>query len=788
MKYVHIKSRLVMSDTFDKKPLNEEETKLHLITPAIEKAGWDKKRIRMEWSYTDGEIIVRDNSKHRGKKKKVDYVLLSDDNYPIAIVEAKKEQLAHYDGIQQAIDYANDLDVPFAFSSTGRKFRFYNSLDKNNLEKDIEMDEFPSPEELMRMYRDYKKITEKEEEVVRQPYFTSYDVYPPRYYQRIAINRTVEHVAKGNKRGLLVMATGTGKTYTAFQIIWRLLKANPTWKVLYLADRNVLIDQTMANDFKPFGSKMTKIKERKVDSSHQIYMSLYTQLVKNADELKEGEKQPYESFDKDAFGLIMVDECHRSSVRDDSQWKDILKYFSSAVQIGMTATPRNAEGGSNIDYFKTLIYSYSLIQGIQDGFLAPYRVVQSTLNKDLEGYIPLPGEKDLLGQEFDRSIFVRYDFGNDIQLMNRQRIVAKRITKMLEDIGKMKKTIVFCPREDEAALMRDLLIEYNKEEYKKNNNYVVRITSSDRVGKMLLDNFIDPFSDYPVIATTSMLLTTGVDCKTCELIAIDKEVSSSTEFKQMIGRGTRIHEKSGKMSFTILDFRGVTNKFFDREFDEIDDKREFSKATTSKKDEKPKEGQQENDGKEEPKKYYVTGGEVNIVNEKVMYLGADGKLVTEKFTDFTKKNILGKYPTIDVFRGAWAKADRKKAVLDELKENSVWLDDIKKSHPEWEGMDEFDLVCHLAYGEKPLTRRERIDNVKKRNCFAKYGEKAREVIDALLEQYAESGVADIESLSVLDLSVFSKFGKKPKIIRLFNNRKGYDEAIMEIEKEIYEIA
>lgn len=777
-----------MSDTFDNRPLNEEETKLQLITPAIENAGWDKKQIRMEWSYTDGEIIVRENLKHRGKKKKVDYVLLSDENYPIAVVEAKKIQCAHYDGIQQAIDYANDLDVPFAFSTNGRKFRFHNSLDENNPEKDIEMDEFPSPEALKRMYLDYKKISQEEEAVVSQPYYTSYDVYPPRYYQRIAINRTVEHVAKGNKRGLLVMATGTGKTYTAFQIIWRLLKANPTWKVLYLADRNVLIDQTMANDFKPFGGKMTKIKERKVDSSHQIYMSLYTQLVKNSDELKDGEKQPYESFDKNAFGLIIVDECHRSSVRDDSQWKDILKYFSSAVQIGMTATPRDAEGGSNIDYFKTTIYSYSLIQGIQDGFLAPYKVVQSTLNKDLEGYIPLPDEKDLLGQEFDRSIFVRNNFGNDIQLMNRQRVVAKRITKMLEDIGKMKKTIVFCPREDEAALMRDLLIEYNKEEYKKNNNYVVRITSSDRVGKVLLDNFIDPYSDYPVIATTSMLLTTGVDCKTCELIVIDKEVNSSTEFKQMIGRGTRIHEKSGKMSFTILDFRGVTNKFFDPEFDETGDKREFSKATTSKKDEKPKGEQQESQGGKEPKKYYVTGGEVKIVNENVMYLGADGKLVTEKFTDFTKKNILGKYPTLDVFRGAWAKTDRKKAVLDELKENSVWLDDIKKSHPEWEGMDEFDLVCHLAWGEKPLTRRERINNVKKRNCFAKYGEKAREVIDALLEHYAETGVADIESLSVLDLSLFSKFGKKPKIIRLFNSRKGYEEAIKEIEKEIYEIA
>ena len=784
-----------MADMFNK-PLTEEDIKYQLITPALEKAGWDKSHIRMEWSYTDGEIIVRDGLKHRGKRKKVDYVLLSDDNYPIAIVEAKSGEHAHYDGIQQAIGYANDItmmskefDVPFAFSSNGNKFRFYNRLDKEQPEKDIEMNEFPSPDELKRMYAELNHITPDVEKVIAQPYYTSYDVYPPRYYQRIAINRTVEHVAKGNKRGLLVMATGTGKTYTAFQIIWRLTQANPTWKVLYLADRNVLIDQTMANDFKPFGSKMTKIQGRQVDSSHQIYMSLYTQLVKNADELEEGEKQPYESFGKDAFGLIMIDECHRSSVKDDSQWKEILRYFSSAVQIGMTATPRDADGGSNIEYFGEPIFKYSLIQGIQDGFLAPYKVVQSTLNKDLEGYIPLPDEKDLLGQEIDKSIFVRYDFGNNIQLMNRQRVVAKRITQMLNEVGKMKKTIVFCPREDEAALMRDLLIEFNKKEYNKDNRYVVRITSSDRVGKQLLDSFIDPYSDYPVIATTSMLLTTGVDCKTCELIVIDKEVGSPTEFKQMIGRGTRIHEKTGKMSFAILDFRGVTNKFFESDFDEIDDKREFSASKKNDNEEKPQQsGPQEDNNNEQPKKYYVTGGEVKIVNEKVMYLGANGQLVTEKFTDFTKRNILGKYPTLDIFRGAWESADRKKAVLDELKDNSVWLEDIKKTHPEWEGMDEFDIICHLAYGEKPLTRRERIDNVKKRNCFAKYGEKAREVIEALLEQYAETGVTDIESLSVLDLSLFSKFGKKPKIIRLFNNRKGYEDAISEIENELYEIA
>ena len=389
----------------------------------------------------------------------------------------------------------------------------------------------------------------------------------------------------------------------------------------------------------------------------------------------------------------------------------------------------------------------------------------------------MPNEKDLLGQEIDKNIFVRYDFGTNIQLMNRQRVVAKRITEMLNQVGKMKKTIVFCPREDEAALMRDLLIENNKKEYNKDNRYVVRITSSDRVGKQLLDSFIDPYSDYPVIATTSMLLTTGVDCKTCELIVIDKEVGSSTEFKQMIGRGTRIHEKSGKMSFTILDFRGVTNKFFDKGFDEIGDKREFSSSKRNNNDEESSQSKpQDDNNNEQVKKYYVNGGLVKIVNEKIMYLVADGKLVTEKFTDFTKRNILGKYPTLDIFRGAWESADRKKAVLEELNDNRVWFEDIRKAHPEWEYMDEFDIVCHLAYDEKPLTRRERINNVKKRNCFTKYGEKAREVIEALLEQYAETGVADIESLSVLDLSSFNKFGKKPKIIRMFNNRKGYEEA------------
>lgn len=785
-----------MADMFNK-PLTEEDIKNQLITPYLEKAGWDKSHMRMEWSYTDGEIIVRDNMKHRGKRKKVDYVLLSDDNYPIAIVEAKSGEHAHYDGIQQAIDYANDItmmskefDVPFAFSSNGSKFRFYNRLDKVHPEKDIEMNEFPSPDELKKMYAKLNHITPDVEKVIAQPYYTSYDVYPPRYYQRIAINRTIEHVAKGNKRGLLVMATGTGKTYTAFQIIWRLTQANPTWKVLYLADRNVLIDQTMANDFKPFGKEMTKIKGREPENGFKIYMSLYNQLVKNSDEISDGEKQPYESFDKDWFNLIFVDECHRSSVRDDSQWKEILNYFSSAVQIGMTATPRDADGGSNIEYFGEPIYVYSLIRGIQDGFLAPYKVNRVVIDKDLEGYISPDGEVDLKGNEINRNLFTRYEFGKDIQLLNRQKLIAQKITEIHTGIGKMKKTIVFCPTEEEAAFMRDLLIELNKDEYTKDNRYVVRITGSDRVGKMLLDNFIDPYSDYPVIATSSMLLTTGVDCKTCELIVIDKEVKSPTEFKQMIGRGTRIHEKSGKMSFMILDFRGATDLFFDPEFDKYEDSHELSSNCKSEKEEiKSNENDPSSENvKSEPKKYYVTGGEVEIVHEKVMYLGADGKLVTEKFTDFTKKNILGKYPTLDVFRGAWAKADKKKAVLDELKENSVWLDDIKKTHPEWEGMDEFDIICHLAYGEKPLTRRERIDNVKKRNCFAKYGEKAREVIDALLEQYAETGVTDIESLSVLDLSLFSKFGKKPKIIRLFNNRKGYDEAISEIENELYEIA
>ena len=681
---------------------------------------------------------------------------------------------------------SNEFDVPFAFSSNGNKFRFYNRLDPEHPEKDLDINEFPSPDELKKIYAEKNQITPDVEEVVSQPYYTSYDVYPPRYYQRIAINRTVEHVAKGNKRGLLVMATGTGKTYTAFQIIWRLTQAHPTWKVLYLADRNVLIDQTMANDFKPFGNEMTKIKGREPENGYKIYMSLYNQLVKNKDEIKDGERQPYESFDKNWFNLILVDECHRSSVRDDSQWKDILNYFSEAVQIGMTATPRDAEGGSNIEYFGEPLYVYSLIRGIQDGFLAPYKVNRVVIDKDIDGYVSPDGEVDLNGNTINRNLFTRYEFGKDIQLFNRQKLIAQKITDILTEIGKMKKTIVFCPTEEEAALMRGLLIELNKDEYVKDNRYVVRITSSDRVGKMLLDNFIDPYSDYPVIATTSLLLTTGVDCKTCELIVIDKEVKSPTEFKQMIGRGTRIHEKSGKMSFMILDFRGATDLFFDPDFDKYEDNNEFSSKNKSEKKESDTTKQEQSTQNEnsEPKKYYVTGGDVEIVRDKVMYLGADGKLVTEKFTDFTKKNILGKYPTLDIFRGAWESADRKKAVLDELNENSVWLDDVKKIHPEWENMDEFDIVCHLAYDEKPLTRRERINNVKKRNCFTKYGEKAREVIEALLEQYAETGVADIESLSVLDLSLFNKFGKKPKIIRLFNNRKGYEEAIKEIEKNI----
>lgn len=776
---------------FMNKPLSEEDIKNQRITPMLLDKGWKREQMRMEYAYTAGEIRVEGSLKRREKRKSIDYLLFDDENYPIAIIEAKSAKYHHSHGLQQAKNYAEELklskelDIPFVFSSNGEKFRMWSRY-LPEVEKTLEMNEFPTLEELKKLYVEGEKYTPEQLELINQPYYTNSDSFPPRYYQRIAINKTIEAIARGQKRIMVVMATGTGKTYVSFQIIHRFKKQNPTSRILYLADRNILIDQTMRQDFKPFQKIMTKVQGKNADGSAEIYMSLYGQWVKYDNELKEGEKQPYESFQRDFFDLIMIDECHRSSVKDDSQWKDILKYFNSAIQIGMTATPRDADGGSNIEYFGEPVFTYSLLQGIQDGFLAPYKVVKSTLSSDLEGYATEADERDLLGREIDKSLFTRQNFGRDIQIRKRQIVVAKRITEMLKQIGEMTKTIVFCPDEEEANVMRELLIDMNRAQCRKNEKYIVRITSSDRVGKNLLDDFIDPYSPYPVVATTSMLLSTGVDCKTCGLIVIDKEVGSMTTFKQMVGRGTRIHEKAGKMNFFILDFRDVTRKFFEEGFDKTADTTDFASIKSSK-PATPQEPTNEEENQEDgPRKYYVEGKEVKIVHEQVLHIGADGKLVTEKLTDFTRKAIRKHYPSLDLFRGAWHDADKKKAILDEL-DNDVWFDLIREKYPEYKDWDEFDIVCHLAYDAPALTRQERINNVKKRNCFTKYGAEAKRIIDALLDKYAETGVVDIEDTKILEIPAFAQFGRKAKIMRLFNGLKGYEDAIQEIETEIYNI-
>ena len=792
-----------MADLFTKKKMNEEQVKFEKITPAIiDKAGWPKELVRMEYYYTDGEVIYHGDMRTRKKGKKVDYLLLTEENYPIAIVEAKGEKHSHVDGLQQGIDYANTilrqnketekellkkgemLEVPFVFSTNGEKFRMYSKCIKG-LQKDLCMDEFPTLGELKSLYNEYKNISSEEAKIIEQPYYTSVECYPPRYYQRIAINKTVEAIAKGINRILLVMATGTGKTYTAFQIVWRLFKSGAKKKILYLADRNVLIDQTIRNDFKPLANYISKVKGKTPDSNFDILMSLYGQWVKNDKELKAGEKQPYESWNRDAFDLIIIDECHRSSRDENSQWHKILEYFDSATQIGMTATPKDDKDGSNIDYFGEPLYTYSLTNGIQDGFLAPYKVVRSHLNIDLSGYIAEEDEKDLYGQELVAKRYTRNTFGKEININKRQLVIGKRITEMLREIGDMTKTIVFCTDEQEAAIMRDILIAFNEEKYKRNNKYVVRITSSDKVGKSLLDDFIDPFSDYPVIATTSMLLSTGVDCKTCGFIVIDKEVGNMTTFKQMVGRGTRLYEPTGKQSFVILDFRDVTNIFYDPNFDGIVDTEEYH---SKKDDEQQKSCSSKEQTKEDERKkykYFVEGDDVGIVIEQEAYIGENGKPVTMKVVDLTKKGLLDKFRTLDVFKGAWAAADRKKAILDELKESNIIIDAVKREVPRYQTMDEFDIICDLAFGVQPMTRRERIENIKKRDCFAKYGDEAKKVIYALLDQYANAGISDIESTDVLEIGNLSQFGRKAKIIRLFNGKKGYEEAISEIENEIY---
>ena len=786
----------VQSATYADLHLSEEDIKSRYIQPALEDKGWDKYHMRLEFPYTAGQIVVQGSMKHRKRGKRVDYLLFTEENSPIAVVEAKDRKHAPADGIQQAIDYARDLYLPFAYASNGEKFVEHDM--NTGEERTFDMDDFPTPLALRERHRQWMyenmNLTNEGAQLLDIPYYSDSDSYPPRYYQRIAINKVIEAVACGKNRILLVMATGTGKTYTAFQIIHRLHASGRMKRILYLADRNILIDQTMRQDFKPFRKVMSKVQGKSAESGFEIYMSLYGQWVKNDSELQPGERQPYENYAKDFFDLIVVDECHRSSINEDKEWHKILTYFDKATQIGLTATPKSVEGADNFEYFGLPVYTYSLKQGIADGYLAPYRVTKSFINVDMEGYVTKEGEQDLFGKDIEESIFTRNSFGREIHISERQKLVAYRITQMLKVIGRMTKTIVFCPDQEEAAIMRELLIAMNQDMVRKYPDYIVRITSDDRVGKALLDNFIDPYEPCPVIATTSELLTTGVDCKTCGLIVIDKEVNNPTTFKQMIGRGTRIFEKKEKMNFEILDFRGAT-LLFEKGFDDDEaptrDWPDIKGDISDKPDDgiKPDVGIKPDGDVKHHKKYHVDGRDIKIVHEVVQFLGEDGKtLFTERLSDFTRKAIKKHYPTLDAFRGAWAKADKKQAILDELAENNVLLDAVREENPALEDCDYFDIICHVAFDQKPLTRKERIEGVKKRNYLAKYEGQARKVIEGLMEKYGEVGVTNIENPQILSLNPFAQIAKRPRIMKgIFKSPEEYNEAVRELENEIYKL-
>ena len=760
------------------KNLTEEDIKNRYITPAIENKGWDKKHIRMEYPFTDGRVIFDGLVHDRKARKRADYLLFDFNNQPIAVVEAKDAGKPIGGGMQQAIEYAEILDLPFAYSSNGEGFIEHDLL--TGVETSLDIDKFPSPDELHIRLLNHKKLTLDQQEIVDTPYYSDAYSHEPRYYQRIAINRTVEAVAKGKERVLIVMATGTGKTYTAFQIIHRLHKSGAKKKILYLADRNILIDQTMTQDFKPFKKFMCKVREGEIDTAFEVYMALYHQLVG-----KEGEPDPFLKVRPTYFDLIIVDECHRGSAKDESAWRKVLEYFKSATQIGMTATPKAENGANNLDYFGKPIYTYSLLQGIQDGFLAPYRVTNSYIDLDLQGFTPEEDEKDIFKKIIEQRLYQQKDFGRDINFTTRRELVAKRITKMLHDIGRMTKTIVFCTDIEEAEAMRQLLTTMNADMCQKDSRYVMRITGDDNVGKRQLDNFINVNEPYPTIVTTSELLATGVDCKTCGLIVIDKEIGSMTEFKQIIGRGTRLRTDKGKWHLEILDFRNATKKFKDPDFDG-----EPLPPTKPGKEYPKAEGGGGGGATHEPHvKYIVAGKPVTITTEIVSVLGEDGKTMrTESVTSFTKKQILNHYSSLDNFINQWTIAERKAAIVDELKELNVLVDAVRQKNPALAEADIFDIICHVAFDQPALTRRERANNVKKRNYFAKYEGKAREVLEALLEKYAEHGILNFESADILDHAPFNKIGKPQKIVRLFGGMNEFIKAITELEKEIYKAA
>lgn len=766
--------------------MTEEDIKLQYITPAIT-AKWDHEHITMETKITDGKINLKGNLVFREQPKRADYILYLSTYNPIAVVEAKDNSHSISYGLQQAIAYAQMLDLPFAYSSNGDGFAEHDFL--TGQEREFGLDEFPTEQELVARYKMESGLTSRQETVLDQPYYTSQSTYPPRYYQRIAINRTVDAIARGQQRILLVMATGTGKTYTAFQIVYRLLKSGLKRKVLYLADRNILVDQSIQQDFAPLEKVIHKINVAKDDistiTSHEVYFSLYQQLVGDDDQ-----EHFSELFTPDFFDLIIVDECHRGSAKEESRWRRILEYFNSATQIGMTATPKETKYISNLSYFGDPVYTYSLKEGIDDGFLAPFKVIN--IMTDIgEGWRPRKGQKDINGEEIPDRIYNNSDYDYNIIIEDRIQQVAKEITNYLKSTDRMAKTIVFCATEDAALRMRDALAKLNSDMMKKNPDYVVRITGGDDHGKSKLKYFISVSSPYPVIATTSKLLSTGADCKMTKLIVLDEMIGSMTEFKQIIGRGTRLREKEGKTHFVVMDFRNVTRLFADPDWDgpiEINEGFVPGAKPADPKEPPEKDGKDDLSPSPEPKRKPIVdknGCRVQIIHKTVSVYDANGKLLRqESIVDYTKENIRGEYASLDNFIRQWSAHDKKEQIRDMLHDRGIDLE-LLKADQNMSEVDDFDFICHVAFDKKPLTRKERASNVKKRDFFSKYSGVARQVLEALLDKYMNTGIYEIEKTEILKLDPFLKLGKPAKIAGYFGGKQGYMKAVHELEQAIY---
>ena len=789
-----------------KKELSERDICTKYITPALVKSGWNiQTQIREEVSFTDGKIYVKGNLTKRGEAKRADYILYYKPNIAIAIIEAKDNNHRVQDGIQQGIEYARILDIPVIFSSNGDGFYEHDkTLSNGSIEREITLENFPTPDELWQRYKKYKGITTPDEEkIVSQDYFFDGTSRNPRYYQQIAINRTVEAIAKGQQRILLVMATGTGKTYTAFQIIHRLWKSGAKKRILFLADRNALINQTKKGDFRYFKDKMTVIKKKQIDKSYEIYLALYQGLT-NYDE----DKDAYREFSPDFFDLIVIDEAHRGSAAEDSAWREILDYFGSATHVGLTATPKETKEVSNIEYFGEPVYTYSLKEGIEDGFLAPYKVIRVGLNVDLEGYEPEAGKKDKFGNDVDNRIYNRKDFDKSLVIDERTEAVALKVTEFLNKHDRFDKTIVFCTDIDHASRMRSAIANLNSDLMVQNPKYVMQITGDNDEGKRELDNFINPQERYPVIATTSKLMTTGVDAQTCKLIVLDSNIGSMTEFKQIIGRGTRINEDYGKTFFTIMDFRNVTDLFADPDFDgepvrikEIKENEPLPDVEEEENDDTPiideesgveiefekptirDAGEIDEDEKTSREKVYINGVDVTILNERIQVRNDKGELVTTSYKDYTKQKVHEEFSSLDEFLNKWSSAEKKQAIINELYEKDILFSELQDEIGI--EMDIFDLICYVAYGRPPLTRKERVENIKKRDYFTKYEGKARDVIEKLLEKYADEGIETIETISVLKLPEFNEFGSAIEIVNMFGGKPKYLELIQELEYEIY---